>query len=114
MKKYEKLVRTKIPEIIFQNKQTPRYDLLKGHPLVAALKAKLIEEAIEVRDAVADDEVIEELADLQTVIYELQKMYDINASDLQTVIKAKRIKRGSFLDLDENNEYVGVYLKDVE
>jgi predicted house-cleaning noncanonical NTP pyrophosphatase (MazG superfamily) len=85
-KVYNKLVRDKIPEIIkrqdeanslsvgiddIRRKETKvnvKYRILEGEELKKAAVAKLIEEAQELLGAKTDDEVIEELADLCTVL----------------------------------------------
>lgn len=85
-KVYNKLVRDKIPEIIkrqdeanslsvgiddIRRKETKvnvKYRILEGEELKKAAVAKLIEEAQELLGAKTDDEIIEELADLCTVL----------------------------------------------
>jgi predicted house-cleaning noncanonical NTP pyrophosphatase (MazG superfamily) len=81
-----KLVRDKIPDIIRQSGREPDIRRISGDELNAALKNKLVEEALELRDA---DDIYEELADVLEVIDALLESQDI---DLKKVLEIKAEK----------------------
>lgn len=113
MREYNKLVRLGIPDIIEENGSKPCYNVIEQAVLIKALKAKIVEEANEVNEASAKDELIEELADISEAIESLMKLIDLADHDLETVKKAKRIKRGGFIKTDSTGTQVGIYLKGV-
>ncbi len=66
---YNKLVRDKIPEIIAQQGKSVSFRALQGDELKKALKDKLIEETRELVNAETEEEIIEEIADVEEVLY---------------------------------------------
>ena len=118
MKKYNKLVRSEIPEIIKAEGKQCMYitlDPIKEEDkteVIRLLKQKLVEEAQEVLEAKTRGQVLEELADLtavfDTLVYELceqrfgsdKKLVLDQIDNLKT---AKSIKNGDFQYLVDQN-----------
>lgn len=95
MKKYEKLVRDRIPEIIERAGGTPTWRELRDGEFRLALKAKALEEAQELFDA-ADDALLAELADLEEVVDAILTTYGHSREELDVVRKKKNEERGAF------------------
>lgn len=94
-KKYQKLVRDKIPEIIKQNKEEPVTRILSDNEYKEELEKKLYEEYIEVLNSNNTDR-IEELADMLEVMISLAKLENKSLDDIVDVAKKKKEKRGGF------------------
>jgi predicted house-cleaning noncanonical NTP pyrophosphatase (MazG superfamily) len=90
-----KLVRDRIPAIIEQRGEKPIVAFLSSNGLVAALKAKLLEEALEVHDA-SDKELAEELGDVLEVVFSIASKVGITKKQLTRVRNEKRKKNGGF------------------
>jgi predicted house-cleaning noncanonical NTP pyrophosphatase (MazG superfamily) len=95
MKKYEKLVRDRIPEIIEGEGKAAVWRELSDEEFRLALKAKALEEAVEVVDA-SDDALLSELADLSEVIDGILRAYNLSREDLEAVRRRKNEERGGF------------------
>ena len=80
--------------------------------LLSLLKKKIGEEANEVIEAAAHDDLLEELADLSTVIEDILALIGETQNNLEIVKKSKVIRRGRFLDVGEYKNY-GVLLRSV-
>lgn len=93
---FRKLVRDKIPAAIVGKGEQVLQVKLQGENALTALKAKLIEEAIEVSDSTSTTEIIEELADVQEAIYAIIKHLKLSRATVEGVRKEKREKRGGF------------------
>lgn len=93
---FRKLVRDKIPASIVGKGEQVIQVKLQGENVLTALKAKLIEEAIEVSDSTSTTEIIEELADVQEVIYAIVKQLKLSRGTIEAERKEKRQKRGGF------------------
>ncbi len=94
-----KLVRDLIPEIIRKSGRVPEVRRLVGDELVAALGAKLVEEAHEAAEAVGSrDHLIEELADVREVMSALMAVRGITDQDVTVAAAAKALNRGGFED----------------
>lgn len=92
-----KLVRDRIPEIIFKNDGTqPRMRVLKQKEYRDELLKKLQEEVFEVRAAKKPKEMLEELADVEEVIDALLASAKLTRKEVSAVQKDKRKKRGGF------------------
>ncbi len=93
-KKYNKVIRDKIPEIIAESGK--KYDLkqLDDESFLAELEKKLIEEVNEY----AESKDVEELADLLEVIYRISELRGVNSDELDEIRKEKAEKRGKFDD----------------
>lgn len=98
VKKYNKLVRDKIPEIIEQNGEKPICRILDDNEYLKELNIKLLEEANEFIEAGN----VEELADTMEVLEAIAKVYNIDWNDVRKEQKIKREKRGAF----ENKIYL--------
>tara|TARA_Y100000310_G_scaffold318774_1_gene373237 strand:+ start:960 stop:1268 length:309 start_codon:yes stop_codon:yes gene_type:complete len=90
---YDKLVRDRIPEIMESKgkKFTVRY-IEDGYEKRAYLKRKLVEEA----DEFLSNPSIEELADVQEVIFALASSLGYARSDLEAARESKKAQRGAF------------------
>jgi phosphoribosyl-ATP pyrophosphohydrolase len=98
MKKYDKIVRVKIPTIIEQNGKTCEYSYVPSNTTDGRrlIKNKLREELQELIEAQSVDEIIEESADLLEVMLCYLDTFNVDIDQLNTVRKAKRITRGKF------------------
>jgi predicted house-cleaning noncanonical NTP pyrophosphatase (MazG superfamily) len=95
MKRYEKLVRDRIPEIIESAGKTAVWRELSDEEFRLALKAKALEEAQELMEA-SDDALLSELADLSEVIDGILGAYDLSRKDLKKARRRKNKERGGF------------------
>lgn len=93
--RYEKLVRDRIPEIVAQSGLAAVTRTLTGAEFIAALRAKVAEEATELADA-PDEEVVTELADLQEVVAALMLEMNLSQEDVDRVRAARALERGAF------------------
>ncbi len=95
MKEYNKLVRDRIPEIIERAGKIARWRQLNDDEFREALRAKVVEEAIELLEA-DDNGIRTELADLAEVFDAVLHAYGVSEAEL-SVIRAKRnAERGAF------------------
>lgn len=94
-KKYNKLVRDFIPEIIRQSGNQCEVAVMSEAELTQALREKLLEEAQEAAGASPQD-LVSELADLQEVIDALLAVYGISREEVLTEQRRKRTERGGF------------------
>ncbi len=93
-----KLVRDRIPEIIFTNDGVkPHTRILKQKEYREELLKKLQEEVAEVLAAKKPKDIAEELADVEEVIDALLLCSKLSRKDVTVVQKEKRKKRGSFM-----------------
>lgn len=95
---FKKVVRDKIPDAIAQKGEVVTQLKIKGEELIAALKTKLIEEAVEVMDTRSTAETIEELADVLEVVHALSHHLKVSMKSVEDARKKKRQKRGGFDD----------------
>jgi predicted house-cleaning noncanonical NTP pyrophosphatase (MazG superfamily) len=108
IKKYNKLVRDKIPEIIYRNGGTPKVTIATPTEYGEFLSQKLKEEVQEY----LDEPCVEELADIQEVILSIVE-YEGWRRKLEEVRVSKNINRGSFsrrfilLEVKENDNQDG-------
>ena len=101
-KKYNKVVRDKIPEIIAESGKKCNIKQLDEVSFLAEIEKKLIEEVNEYTES----KDVEELADLLEVIYRISELKGVNPDELDKIRKDKAEKRGKF---DSN-----LFLIDVE
>ena len=93
--KYNKLVRDNIPDIIQKSGKKARYRVLRNdRDFDKALKAKLIEEANELYIAETEEECVEELADIVTVLSVLLAKRE----QTKAVARAKLSQKGGFTE----------------
>jgi predicted house-cleaning noncanonical NTP pyrophosphatase (MazG superfamily) len=95
MKKYEKLVRDRVPEVIERAGKTATWSELRDDEFRLALKAKVLEEAQELFDA-TDDALLSELADLEEVVEAILTTYGHTREELKVVREKKNEDRGAF------------------
>ena len=101
-KKYNKVVRDKIPEIIEESGKKFNIKQLDDESFLAEIEKKLSEEVNEYTES----KDVEELADLLEVIYRISELRGVNSDELDKIRKDKAEKRGKFTD--------NVFLMDVE
>lgn len=92
MKKYNKLVRDLISEIIEKNGEEPVYHVLSEEDYIAELDAKLNEEVKEYQE----DKSLEELADILEVMYAICIARGYSVEELEAKRKEKAKVRGGF------------------
>jgi predicted house-cleaning noncanonical NTP pyrophosphatase (MazG superfamily) len=92
---YHKLVRDGIPRIIEADGGQPVTHVLDQAGYLAALRAKLIEEAEEAR-AASDRQLRSELADVLEVLRALAAAYGMSWEDVVAEAARKRDERGGF------------------
>lgn len=92
VKKYNKLVRDRIPEIIEASGKTCVTRILSDEDYLRMVDAKLDEELVEYHA----DQNIEELADLMEVIYAAAIARGYTLEQLEQVRAEKAAKRGGF------------------
>ena len=98
-KRYGKLVRDNIPEIIRANGELPNTRVMEADEYRRELLYKLIEEAEELRQEghePVDADFIKELADVHEVLDALIAEFDISRDELVRVQEERREKRGGF------------------
>ena len=91
-KKYNKVVRDKIPEIIKESGKKFNLKQLDDVSFLAEIEKKLSEEVNEYTES----KDIEELADLLEVIYRISELRGVNSDELDKIRKNKAEKRGKF------------------
>jgi predicted house-cleaning noncanonical NTP pyrophosphatase (MazG superfamily) len=96
-----KLVRDRIPEIMRAEGKSPDVERISGEALRSALKDKLVEEAVELREAadLSDDksgDIREELADVLEVVDALVEAYGLDREEMLMAKRKKRADRGGF------------------
>ena len=100
----KKLVRNKIPQFALNAK----YRKLDSDEIESALKDKIVEEALEVKAAPNDENLIEELGDVYTV---LETFLDYKKIDKQVFLKQvadKNREEGRFSEyllMETNNDH---------
>ena len=97
MKKYYKLVRDKIPEIIKADNEEPKVRILEAEEFKKELLKKLVEEAEEALGAGSDKkELQKEIGDILEVINYLIKVFDLNEKEIEKIRQKRRSSRGGF------------------
>ena len=92
IKKYNKLVRDRIPEIIQAAGKTAGYEILSDEAFLQKLEEKLEEEVAEFRA----EKDLEELADLLEVIYAIARARNCSPEELESIRREKEKARGGF------------------
>ena len=92
IKKYNKLVRDRIPEIIEASGSTCVTEILSNEDYLRMIDAKLDEELAEYHR----DQNLEELADLMEVIYAAAEARGYTREELEQVRRKKAAERGEF------------------
>lgn len=97
-REFNKLVRDKVVLNIEHGGEVVDWTKLSGEHLLRALKEKLIEESFEVLDAIDQDSIVDEMADVSEVIDEILSRLGISREKLQQRQNQKREKAGGFKD----------------
>jgi len=95
---FGKLVRDRIPLEIERRGERVFSRPLVGEDLTKFLKAKAVEEALELQSATSVSELLEELADLYEIISSLAERHGLSISEVSDKAESKRNQRGSFRD----------------
>ncbi|TGB02897.1 nucleoside triphosphate pyrophosphohydrolase [Halobacillus salinus] len=106
MKKYNKLVRDKIPDIMGALGKTFNTRTLGDREYVESLRQKLQEESAEYLKTDNDQDALMELADMLEVIHALAYTHHATFEELEHIRQHKKRERGAFLNR--------TYLMDVE
>lgn len=109
-----KLGRDKSPERMKKTGIIPQYKIITGEELLSALRAKIIEEALEVTQAHDKQDMIAELADLAEVVESLKRYYCITDQEVAAEKALRYEQRGGFeqgvfmesISMDDDNERV--------
>ena len=105
-KKYGKLVRDKIPNIIRRNGEDPITRTLSPAEHKKYLLDKIVEEAEEIRKAASSNEALMEIADLYQAASDFARLSGISRKKIRHAIKTRRNERGGFRK--------GIFLKEVK
>ena len=92
MKKYNKLVRDKIIDIIESDGRKAKYKILDNEGFKEELNKKLQEEVKEY----LEENCVEELADIVEVVYGILESMNVSIGEFEKVRKDKQEKRGAF------------------
>jgi predicted house-cleaning noncanonical NTP pyrophosphatase (MazG superfamily) len=117
--KIDKLVRDKIPEIMYLNGITTHKRVMEKKEYIGRLKDKLIEEAQEVLEARNHEEMLDELADVLEALIVLGSVHEFSFEDIETARTKKKVKKGGFEDgiyssiveIDSSNKEISYYLE---
>jgi predicted house-cleaning noncanonical NTP pyrophosphatase (MazG superfamily) len=93
---YDKLIRDRIPEIMDRAGVAYEIDTLDDAAYLAALRAKLVEEAREAAEADGDTDLTKELGDLLEVVAALMAAVGLEPDEVETVRARRRAERGGF------------------
>lgn len=93
---FNKIVRDKIPDDIQGRGESVDVVELWGDALIEGLRRKLVEEALEVADALSADDMADELADVSEVIDALARALRVTKDEVRERQAKKRAKRGGF------------------
>lgn len=96
VQKFGKLVRDAIPTKIEGHGEHARTTRASRPQLLTLLRAKAVEEALELQNAVSHDDSVEELADLFEVIRTLAANLGLSIEDVVRAADDKRTRRGGF------------------
>jgi predicted house-cleaning noncanonical NTP pyrophosphatase (MazG superfamily) len=100
---YDKLIRVRLPQLIRQRGNTPgTQEILDPRISDGLFRKKVLEEAQELIEAEADDDILEEACDVVQVVLDFIKTKGFSPEDLEVVRYAKEIKRGTFLTNQRN------------
>lgn len=113
IKKYNKLVRDKVPEICLKNGAIPAIRIAKDDKEYRFyLQKKILEEALEIKKETNVNKLKDEIADLLEAINYLMKVSNISEKEIKKIREEKNKKRGGFdkkIILIKTEEKLGVY-----
>ena len=96
IKKYNKLIRDRILEIIESVGERPYWRVLNKKDYLREIKKKILEEAKELTKAKNKKEIINEIVDIQELIDVLASEIGLTKSKIKKQQKIKNKKRGGF------------------
>ena len=97
MKKYNKLVRDNIPEIIRADGENPKIKILQDEEYKKELLKKLVEEAAEAAAAGGSKkELMKEIGDIEEVIGAIINGYGLDKSEIEKLRAERKQSRGGF------------------
>ncbi|MEA3504100.1 MAG: nucleoside triphosphate pyrophosphohydrolase [Bacteroidota bacterium] len=96
IKKYNKLIRDKILEIIEDAGEKPYWRLLNKKEYLTEIKKKVLEEAKELNQAKTKKETISEMVDIQELIDVLSLKLGLKKARVKKLQRMKNKKRGGF------------------
>lgn len=97
-REFNKLVRDKVPSNIQRGGEVVSKTHLSGERLLRALREKLVEEAFETLDAIDQDSIVDELADVIEIVDGILHQLCVSREKLQQRQDQKRNKAGGFKD----------------
>lgn len=95
-KRYQKLVRDRIPEIVARDGQRAKTRKLGVPEFKKELLKKLLEESKEAHDAKGKKELVKELGDVLEVIFALYSAYGLEPKEVERIRKTRKRERGGF------------------
>lgn len=95
MRRYDKLVRDRIPEIIMESGKSPVFRAMDDEEYRFALRAKLVEEAREIAEA-DQASLLSELADLAEVLDATISAHGFTHDAIRAERDKRNAARGSF------------------
>ena len=96
IKKYNKLIRDRILEIIKAAGERPYWRVLNKKEYLREIKKKILEEAKELTGAKNKKEVVNEIVDIQELIDVLASELGLIKTEIKRQQKIKNKKRGGF------------------
>lgn len=96
IKKYNKLIRDKILEIIRAAGEKPYWRILNGKEYLREIKKKILEEVKELIEANDKKGIVDEIVDIQELTDVLISETGLTKSEIQKEQKIKNKKRGGF------------------
>ena len=96
IKGYNKLIRDRIPEIIENAGEKPRFITLSREAYFKEIQIKILEEAKELIEAKTTKEAVDEIVDIQELIDTLLKELGITKFEFWELQRRKNKKRGGF------------------
>lgn len=91
-----KLVRDKIPAKMEAEGIDPKVRVCVGPKLDNLLRRKIVEEALEILEAETPEDLLEEMADLETAFFALRRHHNLTSVDVMCRIQKKSRTHGGF------------------
>lgn len=118
----QKLVRDKIPLLNQQQNAKSKLHVLNDVEFDRELKAKLLEESLEIQKSDGREELVEEIADLYDVLQTLMQLHGISNEAIQEMLLEKHEERGAFakrlfaeyVDIEDGSPLLDYVLKKPE
>lgn len=93
---YNKLVRDRIPEIIYKSGKKYSVRILDSGEYIKELQKKMYEELEEYINAKNDENALEELADILEIVHSLSEVHGGTIDAVEEIRKKKADERGGF------------------